>query len=48
MYELPSIIAKDNDYADIWIVDNLQQAQHQLDIIINFGAKQFRPFIQIN
>lgn len=46
MYELPSIIMRDKDYADIWVVDNLQQAQEQLDIIIKFGAKQFQPYIR--
>ena len=46
MYELPSIMMRDKDYADIWIVDNLKQAQEQLDIIIKFGAKQFQPYIR--
>ena len=47
MYELPSVKSGDGDYADIWVVDNLKQAQKQLDLIIKFGAKQFVPKIKI-
>jgi hypothetical protein len=43
MYELPTVKSGDGDYADIWVVDDLKQAQHQLDIIIRAGAKQFLP-----
>src|SRR6056297_1996000 len=46
MFEHPTIISRDNDFADIWIVDSLNQAQKQLDLIIKHGAKQFYP--QIN
>ncbi len=48
MYEHNTIISGDGDFADIWVVDNLEQAQHQLNIIIQFGAKQFAPRIKIN
>jgi hypothetical protein len=45
MYELPHIISGDNDPADVWVVDSLEQAQQQLDSMIRFGARQFNPKI---
>lgn len=46
MFEHPTIKSGDNDLADIWVVDNLEQAQKQLDLIIKYGAKQFNPKIK--
>lgn len=45
MYELLDIKAGDNKPADIWIVDDLDQAQYQLDRMISAGARQFNPKI---
>jgi len=47
MYEHPNIKSGDGDLADIWVVDNLQQAQKQLDLMIKYGAKQFESKIKI-
>ena len=47
MYEHNTIISGDRDFADIWVVDSLEQAQQQLDIMIKFGAKQFESKIKI-
>ena len=47
MYEHNTIISGDGDFADIWVVDSLEQAQEQLDIMIQFGAKQFSSKIKI-
>jgi len=46
MYEHKTIKAGDGDFADIWVVDSLEQAQQQLDIMIKYGAKQFFPKIE--
>ena len=48
MYEHPHIKSRDGDLADIWVVDNLEQAQKQLDLMIKHGAKQFERKIRIN
>jgi len=48
MYEHNTIISGDGDFADIWVVDSIEQAQKQLDIMIKFGAKQFAPRIRVN
>jgi hypothetical protein len=47
MIEHPTIKAGDGDLADIWVVDNLKQAQEQLDIMIKKGAKQFKSKIKV-
>jgi hypothetical protein len=47
MFEHPKIKSKDGDLADIWIVDDLKQAQDQVDLMIKYGAKQFKRKIQI-
>lgn len=47
MFEHPTIKAGDGDLADIWVVDNLKQAQEQLDIMIKRGAKQFKFKIKV-
>ena len=47
MFEHPSIKSADGDFADIWVVDNLKQAQKQLDLLIKFGARQFNHKIKI-
>ena len=47
MFEHPTIKAGDGDLADIWVVDNLKQAQEQLDIMVKRGAKQFKSKIKI-
>ena len=47
MYEHPTIKSKDGDLADIWVVDSLEQAQEQLNLIIKYGAKQFESKIKI-
>lgn len=47
MFEHPFIKSKDNALADIWVVDNLEQAQKQLDLMIQSGAKQFSPKIKL-
>ncbi len=41
MYEHNHIKSGDGDLADLWIVDSLDQAQQQLDLMIKAGAKQF-------
>ena len=47
MYEHEFLKGKDNDFLDIWIVDNLNQAQEQLDLLVKYGAKQFKKKIKI-
>jgi hypothetical protein len=46
MFEHPTIKSGDGDLADIWIVDDLEQAQKQLDLIIKYGAEQFENKIR--
>lgn len=47
MFEHPTIMSGDKDLADIWVVDNLDQAQKQLDLMVRSGAKQFERKIRI-
>ena len=47
MYEIRNVMGGDGMPVDIWVVDNLKQAQHQLDKMIRAGAKQFHPKILI-
>jgi hypothetical protein len=47
MFEHPSIKSDDGDFADIWVVDDLEQAQKQLDLMIKYGARQFYHKIKI-
>ncbi len=46
MFEHPTIKSQDKDFADIWIVDDLNQAQKQLDLMIKHGTKKFFPQIK--
>lgn len=48
MYEMKNILAGDKMPADVWVVDDLKQAQLQLDKIITSGARQFMPKLIIN
>ena len=48
MYEIKNILAGDRKPVDIWVVDDLKQAQKQLQLIISSGARQFKSNIIIN
>jgi len=48
MFEHPTIKSGDGDLADIWIVDSLEQAQKQLDLMVKYGARQFEPKIRMS
>ncbi len=48
MYEIKSIMAGDNKPVDIWVVDDLNEAQRQLDIMKHYGAEQFFPTVVPN
>lgn len=47
MYEMKDVKGGDGMPADIWMVANLKEAQHQLDKIMGAGAKQFHPKILV-